>query len=140
MPDEGYPDVLEAARSRLHRLLDGLEGARYAARPGHWAPPADIVVRSGEVVVSLEVPGVRREDIDVSVSDRTVTISGRRRAEAIEGRLLRAERPAGGFRRSFAMPWRLDPEGVQARLRRGVLSVTIPRARGKSIPVESGGE
>ncbi len=124
----GRTDMLAGVRSQLYRLLD-----EFAAAPpgpgGEAAPAMDIEAGPDQVVITAEVPGLARDDLDVRVAGATITISGRPRGAEVEGeRLLRAERPRTRFERSFALPWALDPEGVQARLDRGVLTVTVSRA------------
>ena len=133
-------DLFEQVRARLQKLIDEFPIAHGGERQHAWAPPADIILRNGMVVITLEVPGVAREQIDVTVTDHTVTISGKRDLPQVDGRLVSAERPSGQFRRSFALPWALDADHVKAQLKDGVLTVTIPRAGIKSIPVEDAGE
>jgi HSP20 family protein len=132
-------DMLSSVRSRLYRLLD--EFAAAPVGPGGGAAPAvDIEAGPDEVVISAEVPGLARDELDVRVAGATITISGRpRRGEGAEERLLRAERPRARFERSFALPWALDPGRVDARLERGVLTVTVSRAVA-SVPVGGGKE
>jgi HSP20 family protein len=126
---------LAGVRSQLYRLLD--EFAAAPALPGREAagkaaPAVDIEAGRDQVVITAEVPGLARDELDVRVHGETVTISGRARAATDEGeRLLRAERPRTAFERSFALPWAIDPDGVQAKLERGILALTVSRAAGK---------
>jgi HSP20 family protein len=126
---------LAGVRSQLYRLLD--EFAAAPALPGREAagkaaPAVDIEAGRDQVVITAEVPGLAREELDVRAAGPTVTISGRpKRADAEGERLLRAERPRARFERSFALPWELDADKVQAKLERGVLTVTVRRAGGE---------
>lgn len=135
--DDSSLDAVARVRARMQMLLDDLAGAEAATVGEQWSPPADIEVRDDAVVVTLEVPGLGREQLDVSVRGQTLTLAGERsRPSEEEGQVVRSERPVGSFRRSFALPWALDAEGVEARLERGVLRVTVPRAAGRSMPTE----
>ncbi len=131
-------DTISRLRSRLYRLLD--EFGRPERAVSEWTPPADIYAREASVIITLEVPGVAREDLDVRVDGNVVTISGERKPGGEGEEVLRAERPAGRFRRSFALPWQLDADHVDARLERGVLTVTIPRSGARVIKVEAEGD
>lgn len=91
--------------------------------------------------VRVEVPGLSREEIDVTVAARTLTVSGDRKSvEPPEGaRMLRDERPTGPFERTIELPEEIDTQGVVAKLESGVLEVTLPsrsKARGRRIEVE----
>ncbi len=92
----------------------------------------------------VELPGMTREQIEVSLSGRTVTVSGeRRRTQTPEGsRQLRTERPAGEFSLTVRLPGDVDPLGVVAQMRDGVLDVQLPKpgARGRSIDIREARE
>lgn len=127
MASDEAVDALTSLRRKVYKLLDeiGIEESPQVAVS--VAPPTDVVVRGNVIELTVEVPGLRRDDLEIEASDNVLTISGRGGMEE-EGRYLRRERPAGRFRRSFALPWRIDAERVSARLERGVLTVTVPRA------------
>jgi HSP20 family protein len=121
----------------MRRLLDEFAFAVPSPGSGTWTPPADIELVESGVVLTMEVPGVAQEDVEVRVDGRTLTICGERHKDVDEQvRFLAAERAMGRFRRSFAMPWALDGERVEAQLERGVLTVRVPRAAGHKVPVE----
>ncbi|UCF21359.1 MAG: Hsp20/alpha crystallin family protein [Gemmatimonadota bacterium] len=91
--------------------------------------------------VRVELPGLRRDDIEVAVAGRTVSVSGKRpRYRAPEGaRMLRSERPSGKFDLSVTLPAEIDPLSVVAQVRDGILDVQLPKQvgpRGRSIKVE----
>lgn len=132
-PEEGPPgpQMLTGVRSQLYRLLDEFAAAP-ALPAGKTAPAMDIEAGRDQVVITAEVPGLARDQLDVHVHAQTVTISGRPRPAQAEGeRLLRAERSKTAFERSFALPWAIDPDNVQAKLERGILIVIVSRAAGK---------
>jgi len=90
-------------------------------------------------VAVVELPGMRREDIEISLHDGTLTISGERKRETSNGeRAERTERYIGKFRRSVTLPTRVDANKVSATYRDGILTVTLPKAeeaKPKQIPV-----
>jgi HSP20 family protein len=123
------------------RLGSTLEwAAEWPARS--WVPPVDIYeTKDGALVVKAELPGLKREDIDVTVEDNILTIRGERRSEHEDraGRVHRRERSYGEFSRSFTLPADIDAEQIRAEYRDGTLTVTLPRkpeARPRQIPVE----
>jgi len=95
-----------------------------------WAPRVDIVERENEFVITSDLPGITRDQINVNVEKNMLTISGeRRRTEPKEGeRWYRAERNTGTFKRTFSLPNTIDAGGVSADYRDGVLTVTLPKA------------
>ena len=107
-----------------------------------WVPPVDIYETDArEIVLKAELPGLRRDDIVLTVENTTLTIKGeRRRDEAIPSeRHHRTERQYGPFSRSFTLPNTLDGSRVRADYREGVLTVTLPlreEARPRQIEVE----
>jgi HSP20 family protein len=109
---------------------------------GGWAPAVDIYETAGrELVLKVEIPGMRREDIDLTVEQNTLTVKGqRRRDEAIrEEQYHRTERAYGAFSRSFTLPNTLDAVNIRAEYRDGVLTVTVPvrqEAQPRQIKVE----
>ncbi|HXW04005.1 MAG TPA: Hsp20/alpha crystallin family protein [Vicinamibacterales bacterium] len=107
-----------------------------------WVPPVDIYeTESREIVLKAELPGLRREDINLSVENNTLTIRGeRRRDDSVkEDRYHRIERTYGAFSRSFTLPNTIDGGKVRAEYRDGVLAVVLPlreEARPRQIQVE----
>jgi len=112
-------------------------------RPGQlfsaWSPALDLYQNSDNVVAVVELPGMRREDIEISLHDGTLTISGERKRETSNGeKAERTERYIGKFRRSITLPTRVDANKVSATYRDGILTVTLPKAteaKPKQIPV-----
>ena len=93
------------------------------------APPVDIYEEKDAIVVHVELPGVKPEDVKVSVENDVLTVSGTRKlanAEKKDG-YHRVERWYGGFTRSFALPKTIDGDKVEAGLDAGVLTVRIPK-------------
>ena len=107
---------------------------RYAPGPAGWVPPVDVHETAGEYVITAEVPGLTRDDIDIRVHDGRLQISGERpeHASEINGapceQYHRVERGHGRFSRTFELPLPVDGERITADLRDGVLTVVCPKA------------
>lgn len=122
--DEAQPET-SRLRSRLRQLLDSSYPAPAAAPPeAPWVPAADIHATADAVVVTLEVPGVRLQEVEAVLDDRVLTVSGRRPRVRDEA-YFQAARPAGPFSRSFALGF--APRDIQASLDLGVLTLTLRR-------------
>jgi HSP20 family protein len=94
-----------------------------------WTPALDLYQTNDDVVAVVELPGMRKEDIEISLHDGTLSISGERKAESAEGdKATRTERFVGKFRRSIALPTRVDVNKVNASYKDGILTVTLPKA------------
>jgi len=95
-----------------------------------WLPPVDIHEETDRFVVQAEVPGVRSEDIDVSLENNTITLRGEKKQEkVVEGEnACRLERFYGTFSRSFVLSTRINPEQIKATFKDGVLEVIVPKA------------
>ncbi|MHB9057266.1 MAG: Hsp20/alpha crystallin family protein [Bacillota bacterium] len=112
-------------------------------RGSGWAPAVDVHETQDDVVVTAEVPGINREDIDISVSGDTVTISGRTAAENAEEdknhHYHRRERYWGEFTRTVQLPAGVDATKSKAVFRNGLLTVTMAKSeqsKTKKIPIE----
>lgn len=143
-PPKGYLDELARLRDRVHSAVEAaLLGTRYPdeaadAALGSWAPAVDVVETEGAFVLSVELPGVAREDVDLSAEGRRLELSGRRPLPA-ERTFSRMERSYGPFRRLFELPSPIDADAVTADLAHGVLTVTVPkRPAGHKVEVEGG--
>ncbi len=93
-------------------------------------PPVNIWASGDEAVVKAELPGVDPKDVEITVKDSVVSLSGERKAEEpAEGVVChRCERGSGSFSRSFSLPFAVDREKVKASFANGVLTITLPRA------------
>ncbi|MDX6768380.1 MAG: Hsp20/alpha crystallin family protein [Elusimicrobiota bacterium] len=111
--------------------------------PKAWVPRLDIQETEKDFVLSVALPGVRKEDVRIEVKDDVLTLAGERRHEKEEkGRSwLRRETSYGGFQRSLVLPEGVHPEEVKAAYKDGILTVTIAkpaqaRSRGVSVKVD----
>ncbi len=106
-----------------------------------WSPALDLYQNNDDVIALVELPGMRKEDIEISLHDGTLTISGERKSETSDGAAERTERYVGKFRRSITLPARVDASKVSATYRDGILTVTLPKAeeaKPKQIQVDAG--
>ncbi|NJD30657.1 MAG: Hsp20/alpha crystallin family protein [Gammaproteobacteria bacterium] len=94
-----------------------------------WAPLADVSETEGEYLIKAELPEVRKEDVNVSVLDGVLTLSGERRQEKREDteRVHRIERQYGSFARRFALPEDADEQSIRAESKDGVILIHIPK-------------
>jgi HSP20 family protein len=94
-----------------------------------WSPALDLYESGDHFVAVVELPGMRKQGIDISLHDGTLTISGERKRESNNGKTAqRTERYVGTFRRSIGLPTRVDPSKVSATYEDGILKVTLPKA------------
>jgi HSP20 family protein len=103
-------------------------------RSGHadlatWAPPVDIYETENELVVKAELPDFQDKDIDVRITNNTLTIRGERKFEkdVREENYLRIERAYGSFMRSFSLPNTVSSENIRADYRNGVLTLHLAK-------------
>lgn len=108
-----------------------------------WGPRVDVIDAETEVVVKAELPGVKKENLEVTATESEVTISGETKEETEEKResYHRLERRSGRFSRTIDLPATIKPDEVKAKLADGVLEVRAPKAEperpaGRSIEVE----
>lgn len=101
-----------------HRVLDGM-----------FSPVLDVAERDDAYLVTVELPGMNRKDIEVIVTDNLVTIRGEKKGhtEKKRGTVYRKERWEGSFRRSVRLPADADTATIEAKMRHGVLTLTIPK-------------
>ena len=94
-----------------------------------WSPAFDLYESGDHLTAVVELPGMRKEDIDISMHDGTLTVSGERKRESANGeKAQRTERYVGTFRRSIALPTHVDASKVSATYQDGILKVTLPKA------------
>lgn len=95
-----------------------------------WQPMFEVDYEDDRTVITADVPGLKTEDLDVSVAERVLTISGSRKGR-------------GGFKKLYSLSEHADVDGLQARLEDGVLTVTVPKtpkAQPRKIPVRASTE
>jgi HSP20 family protein len=120
-------------RDELDRLFEGSFGEISHAGSqllGAWNPPVDLYEDKDNVFVKAELPGLKREDIEVSLHDGALSISGERKSEekVENAEARRAERFVGRFQRTITLPSSVVTDKVSAQYKDGVLTVTLPKA------------
>ena len=115
---------LQELRSRMNRLFEGGSEARL------WAPAVDITENEHEIVLEAELPGMKKEEIDVQLNGDTLTLRGERKIESSEKgeQYHRVERQYGAWQRSFQIEIPIDAQNVNADYKDGVLTVRLPKA------------
>lgn len=93
------------------------------------SPTVDIFEEGDNVVVKAEIPGMKKEDIDVNITDDTITVSGeKKKEEKVEKKdYYRLERSYGSFSRSFRLPKEVQTDRAKATFKDGVLEITVPK-------------
>ena len=119
---------MDHLQSEMNRLFQVYYPNRLRSAPAY--PSLNVWTNEESLNVTAEVPGVRPEDIDISVVGDTLTLSGTRKPEELDdnARYHRQERGYGEFTRTLQLPFPVDVEKVEATFRNGVLLVAMPRS------------
>jgi HSP20 family protein len=131
-------------QNRLNSIFQDFarpEEASELLAAGNFMPAVDVYEDAEKLVLKLEVPGIRREDLDIRIEGHTLTVKGERKfeTEEKEENFHRIERRYGSFVRSFTLPSTVNPDKVEATCADGVLSVSLakkPEAQPKQIKVQ----
>lgn len=126
----------DSGRRSLWREMDRLQRemnrimTSFAPRGNSGFPPLNMWASEEDVVLTAELPGVNPDELDISVVGDTVTLSGRREQDdkSDDVRYHRRERWHGEFTRTVQLPFRIEVDQVDARFKKGVLMLTLPRA------------
>jgi HSP20 family protein len=127
----GWRDPAAEFDELFERMGQLMESAAIApsAEAAAWAPMADISETDDAYVVEVELPGVKRDDLDVELNERELVISGEIKQTEREGVLRRSTRRTGRFEFRAVLPGEVRAEEVDAQLADGVLKVTVPKAQ-----------
>lgn len=115
----------------LRREIDRLFDDTFARDGYNWSPAVDIKETNTDLLVDLELPGLKPEDVEITADNGLLTIRGEKRGERKEGEENRyhlVERTYGSFMRSFTLPHGVDEDQIQAEFDNGILSIRIPKA------------
>lgn len=133
-------DRLASFREEINRLFDTGATTQDTGLFSGWSPALDLYDEKDRFLASVELPGMKKEDINVSFQDGMLTISGERKheREGKEGETFRSERYFGKFQRSVSLPASVEATKVKATYKDGVLMVELPKseeARPRQIEV-----
>lgn len=131
---------LEELQERTAELMQSVWSGTGLAQAAAWTPPVDIEETDDAWVVEAELPGVRKDDIDVEVRDNELEITGEIKERERKGILRRRTRRVGRFEFRVTLPGVIDAEKMDARLDDGVLTVRVPKpeqARARRIEVKA---
>jgi HSP20 family protein len=123
-------DRLASLRDEFNRLFDWTAPSRDSGLFSGWSPALDVYDDKDHLVVKVELPGLKKEEIEISLHDGTLTVSGERKLEedVNEGQTFRSERFFGKFQRSLTLPTAVDSTKVKAAYKDGILTVELPKA------------
>lgn len=130
--------------NRISRELERTFAPRFSSKYGNgdFAPAVDVAEDKDALVITAELPGFKREEIEISVDGEILTLRGERKFEKEEGRRYhRVERSYGTFVRAFQLPSNVDADNASAKLVDGVLTLHLPKkdlVRGRKIEVRDG--
>lgn len=135
-PFESLRRDMEAFQRNIDRLFEGMMGERPVMLPEYWAtgemaPRLDETEDDQAFHVDIELPGMDEKDIEVTLSDGLLTISGEKKAAEAEKdeRFFRREREYGSFRRTLPLPGAVDEGKIKAEFHDGVLTIDLPKTK-----------
>jgi HSP20 family protein len=122
-------------RREMDRVFDDFFGPRrWGLIPweGEWTPLMDVAETADQVVVKAEIPGIEPKEIDISLSGDVLTVKGEKKSEREEKKenYHLVERNYGAFSRSVTLPAAVDPDKIEAKYDKGVLTITCPKKEG----------
>lgn len=136
---------INAFKKEMDRLFDRIWEADLPspASFGEWTPVLDVFESKDELVVKVEVPGIEPKEIQLTLADQVLTISGEKKVEKEEKgeKYYRVERATGTFSRSLRLPTPVDASKVAAMFKNGLLTITLPKSKdvkGTAIPIKIG--
>ena len=138
-PFRGFYD----AQSEVDRLFDEMfgsvghgRGRQGGQQLAQWAPAVDVLTKDDDLVIRAELPGLKQEDVDITLQNGVLTISGEHKVDEEEerGNYHFRERRYGSFRRSMTLPEVTDESKVHARFEDGVFEVTVEGAAIERAP------
>lgn len=126
-PSRGVVDI----QQEMNRLFDSFFGRPLAVGAAErvWVPPVDVCETKDDLVVSLELPGVREKEVEVAITGDLLTVKGERRfsRESKDESFHRMERVYGKFERTIPLPVAVQTDKVKATYRDGVLDIRLPK-------------
>ena len=138
-PFRGFYDVQGEVDRLFNEMMGGTSrrrGPQEGQQLAQWAPAMDVLTKDGNLVIRAELPGIKLEDVDITLQNGILTISSEHKADQEEerGGYHVRERRYGSFRRSMTLPEGTDESKVSARFEDGVLEVTVEGAAIEQAP------
>ena len=119
---------LDALANRMNRIFGDTDFGNLTCA-SDWLPSVSVEARNDEILLTAELPGMTEDQVEISLENNVLTISGEKREEGAEGgKLHLVERSFGTFRRSFTLPRTIRAEGITAEFDNGLLNVRLPKA------------
>jgi HSP20 family protein len=118
---------IEQIGERMRQMLEETFG-ELATETDVWIPPVDIEEQDDAWVLELEIPGVKREDVNIEMLGNELTVTGEIKVRERTGIVRRKTRRVGRFEYRVVLPDAVDPENIEAKLAEGVLRLRVPKA------------
>lgn len=140
-----WPQGLFGMQREINRLFDDMFRGGMQADDTNglsfWNPAVDIAEQENEYVVNVELPGMNKDDVKITLESNVLTIRGEKKQEkeSKQGNYHRAERAYGSFQRSFTLPTTVKSDRIDATYKDGILTITLPKveeAKPKQIEVK----
>jgi HSP20 family protein len=134
------PWSLEPLENRIKRLFEMSFPTFSVEEAVGWMPPSELLEKEGEFVLTMELPGVKKEDVAIDLDHNILTISGEKKdsTEKKSARRHMWERSYGSFTRTLALPSNVEPGAIKADFKEGILTVELPKtkeAKGRRIEI-----
>jgi HSP20 family protein len=128
-----FPSDILSIQREINKMFDGFfRGGSYddgSLFPATWSPAVDVAEHDDEYTVKVELPGVNKDDVKITVKENVLTIQGEKKQEKEikDSEYRRIERSYGSFQRSFTLPSSLKADKIDASFKDGVLQITVPK-------------
>lgn len=137
---------LDDLPERMRQMFEGTLAFEPLTESIGWLPSMEIVEKDDSLLVTAELPGVKKDDVDITLEDGVLTIRGEKKEEKKEekdekeGKYHMWERKYGSFQRSFTLPHEVEVDKIDAKFDNGILTVTLPKTakakvQGRKIPI-----
>lgn len=129
-PFRGFMDSVHESNRSMQQWMRGYPDPSQAQRPyssqeNPWTPDIEVLFEESNLLILVDLPGVKAEDIEIALSDGLLTVYGEKRGHQSEGERHMRERYTGVFRRSLTLPSKVSENGIDTNLEDGVLQITI---------------
>lgn len=130
-----FKDLL-SIQERINKIFDETASKESLSAHSDWDPPVDIFETDTDIILTIELPGLKEEDIDIQVNEGILTIKGIKKIpyKKDKNSFYRLERPYGKFSKSFNLPNTVDINKINANLKDGILTIII-RKKTEAKPI-----